>query len=134
MMSVNLPTTPTHDTQASGLPTTLSNAASCEDKRSALFHSTFFVHSSPAHHFGTEPDLLMLVTFAPLSTNNLQTRLPAKPVPPKTVTDRDDTRDNMLHSRMIVVSIEVIIIVEEKRECQQGMKTFVVVMSFRLRE
>jgi hypothetical protein len=104
-ISGSVPTTPTHDTTASGDPTTLSKDASFLDNRSALFQSTFVVHSWPAHHLGTVPDFDMLVTEAPLSTRLLQTRDPAKPLPPNTVTDNEEPGDKMESNSMAVAEI-----------------------------
>mmetsp|Transcript_33255 Transcript_33255/g.70867 ORF Transcript_33255/g.70867 Transcript_33255/m.70867 type:complete len:204 (-) Transcript_33255:30-641(-) len=91
--SGSVPMAPTHDTTASGLPTTSSNAAPSADNRSAFFHSTFFAHSSSRHHPGAAPDLDTLATSAPFPTRSLHAREPTKPLPPKTVTERDETGD-----------------------------------------
>ncbi|KAL7440276.1 hypothetical protein ACHAXM_007102 [Skeletonema potamos] len=85
----SVPITPTQLTTESGVPTTASSSSSLKESKSALFHTTCFVHSSSLHHLGAAPDLEMLDTIAPFSTKILQTLDPVKPVPPKTVIDSD---------------------------------------------
>mmetsp|Transcript_7613 Transcript_7613/g.17451 ORF Transcript_7613/g.17451 Transcript_7613/m.17451 type:complete len:201 (-) Transcript_7613:41-643(-) len=92
--SGSVPTTPRHETTQSGFPTTASTALASADRKSTDFHWTESTQSAPFAQSGIDPDLDMLVTSAPPSTSSLATREPTKPVPPKTLTESDETEAN----------------------------------------